>query len=401
MKKLGLLPKLIAGIAIGILIGLFLPESIVRIVVTFSSLFGSFLRFVVPIMIIAFVISGISSLSHGAGKLLAITTILSYASTVIAGLGAFAVVYNVFPTFINSNMLNNISQSNIEPLKPYFAISIPPMIDVTSAIVFSFMIGISISSLRNKKIGDTLYNVFDELSSIISLVLKKIVIPFIPLFIMGTFANMTYTGQVAKIISMLWKVFLIVICLHTVCLLIQFICAGIIGKKNPLKLMKNQVPGYVAALGTQSSAACIPVNSICAEKNGISEEIRNFVIPLCSNIHMAGSVITITCCVTAVLMMYNLPMSVEKMIPFIMTLGIAMVASPGVPGGSIMAALPFMTLIGISPEGTLASLLIALHITQDSFGTAANVSGDNAIAVIVDAIYKKFIKKTEEIVTEN
>lgn len=393
MKKLGLLPKLILAILLGILSGLFLPEPALRIFITFSDIFGIFLKFIVPLMIIGFVVKGISDLTNGAGKLLGITTILSYTSTIIAGLFAFAVALNLFPNFISQSALNSINSSSIHPLEPYFIIDIPPIIDVTSAIVFSFMIGISISALRGKSIGNTMYNVFSEFSEIIVNVLNKIIIPFLPLFIFGTFSNMTYTGQTFEIMSVLWKVFIVVILLHTITLLFQFSIAAIVKKQSPLKLMKNQIPGYVTALGTQSSAACIPVNIECAEKNGVSDEIRNFVIPLCSNIHMAGSVITITCCVTAVLMMYNMDLSTQIMVPFIMTLGVAMVASPGAPGGSIMSALPFMPLVGISPQGTIASLLIALYITQDSFGTAANVSGDNAIAIIVDSIYKRFIKK--------
>ena len=393
MRKLGLLPKLIISIILGILLGLFIPETFLRVFVTFSELFGSFLKFIVPLMIIGFVVKGISDLTSGAGKLLGITTIFSYVSTIVAGLFAFAVALNLFPNFISQATLDSINNSSVPSLEPYFTIDIPPMIDVTSAIVLSFMLGISISTLRCKKIGDTMYNVFSEFSEIIVHVLNNAVIPLLPVFILGTFANMTYTGQTFKIISVLWKVFIVVILLHTITLLVQFTIAGIVKRQSPIKLMKNQIPGYITALGTQSSAACIPVNIKCAENNGVCEEIRNFVIPLCSNIHMAGSVITITCCVTAVLMMYNMDLSVHIMIPFIMTLGVAMVASPGAPGGSIMSALPFMPLVGISPQGTIASLLIALYITQDSFGTAANVSGDNAIAIMVDSIYKKFIKR--------
>lgn len=164
-------------------------------------------------------------------------------------------------------------------------------------------------------------------------------------------------------------------------------------EKNPFQLLKNQIPGYITALGTQSSAATIPVNVECAKNNGVSEEIRDFVVPLCATIHMAGSIITITSCVTAVLMINNMAHSLSIMLPFIMTLGVTMVAAPGAPGGAIMSALPFLGMVGIVSTGPLGTMLIALYITQDSFGTAANVSGDNAIAVIVDTIYHKYIKK--------
>ena len=199
------------------------------------------------------------------------------------------------------------------------------------------------------------------------------------------------------ILGILWKVFIIVILMHLLCITIQFVIAGSIIHKNPFQLIKNQIPGYTTALGTQSSAATIPVNLQCAEADGVSPEIRNFVVPLCVNIHMTGSMITITACATAVCLMNQIDISIAMVIPFIETLGVAMIASPDAPGGSIMTALPFLYMIfGTElgdPEGPICAIMVALYITQDSFGTACNISGDNAIGIIVDTIYKKWIKK--------
>ena len=211
---------------------------------------------------------------------------------------------------------------------------------------------------------------------------------------------MTKSGKTFAILGILWKVFLVVIAMHLICIFIQFTIAGSVSRKNPLTLIKNQVPGYTTALGTQSSAATIPVNLQCAEADGVCSQIRNFVVPLCANIHMAGSMITITACATAVCLMNQLPISLATVIPFIMTLGIAMVASPGAPGGSIMTALPFLYMVfgaeAVDPEGAICAIMVALYITQDSFGTACNISGDNAIGIIIDTIYKKFILKTPQ-----
>ena len=253
------------------------------------------------------------------------------------------------------------------------------------------------STLRGKTIGDTLYNGMSDFSGIIDKVLHSVIIPLLPLYICGTFTNMTKSGQTFAILGILWKVFLVVIIMHLICIVLQFIVAGTVSRKNPITLIRNQIPGYATALGTQSSAATIPVNLQCAEKDGVSEEIRNFVVPLCANIHMAGSMITITACATAVCLMNQIPISIATVIPFIMTLGIAMVASPGAPGGSIMTALPFLYMIfgteAGDPSGPICAIMVALYITQDSFGTACNVSGDNAIGVIVETIYQKFINK--------
>ena len=253
------------------------------------------------------------------------------------------------------------------------------------------------SAMRGKEIGDTLYNSFKDFSTIIDKVLHKAIIPLLPLFICGTFVDMTKSGRTFVILGILWKVFLVVIIMHLVIITIQFAVAGAISKKNPFVLIKNQIPAYTTAIGTQSSAATIPVNLECAKNDGVSEEIRNFVVPLCANIHMAGSMITIVACATAVCLMNGIPIGLHTVVPFVMTLGVAMVASPGAPGGSIMTALPFLYMIfgkdlG-NTDGPICALMVALYITQDSFGTACNVSGDNAIGVVVEAIYQKFILK--------
>lgn len=396
-KKLGLVPKLIIAIILGILIGQFLPEEICRIVVTLSGLFSSFLKFVIPLMILAYVTMGIADLSQGAGKLLLITVALAYGSTLIAGTASFLVSINLFPSFMSADALDQIAATADASLSPYFSISLQAILDTLSAVALAFILGLCLSSMRGKQIGNSLYNGMAEFSKIIDKVLHTVIIPLLPLYICGTFVDMTKSGKTFAILSILWKVFLVVIVMHLICILIQFVIAGTVGKKNPFELIKNQVPGYTTALGTQSSAATIPVNLECAKNDGVCEQIRNFVVPLCANIHMAGSMITITACATAVCLMNQLPISLGTVIPFIMTLGVAMVASPGAPGGSIMTALPFLYMIfgaeAGDPDGAICAIMVALYITQDSFGTACNVSGDNAIGVIVNTIYERFIKK--------
>ena len=399
MKKheIGLVPKLIIAIVIGILIGQFLPESVCRFVVTLSGIFGSFLKFVIPLMILAYVTMGIADLSQGAGKLLLITVLIAYGSTLVAGSGSYLVSSTLFPSFISSDALAQIEATAGNSVDSFFSIALPPVIDTLSAVVLAFILGLCMSAMRGKEIGDTLYNSFKDFSTIIDKVLHKAIIPLLPLFICGTFVDMTKSGRTFVILGILWKVFLVVIIMHLVIITIQFVVAGAISKKNPFVLIKNQIPAYTTAIGTQSSAATIPVNLECAKNDGVSEEIRNFVVPLCANIHMAGSMITIVACATAVCLMNEIPIGFNTVVPFIMTLGVAMVASPGAPGGSIMTALPFLYMIfgkdlG-NTDGPRCARMVALYITQDSFGTACNVSGDNAIGVVVEAIYQKFILK--------
>ena len=392
-KKIGLVPKLIIGIIAGILIGSFAPEFLVKVLVTASSLFSAFLKFVIPFIIIGFVTAGIADLATGAGKLLGVTTGIAYGSTIVAGTLAFIVASLIFPSFIDPSVASQIGDPEAGMLEPIFTIPLSPMVDVTAAIVFSFTMGLGISALRNNDKGEILYNLFQEFQEIITKVLSIIIIPLLPIYIAGTFANITYAGQVWNILSIFWRVYLVVIPLHIVYLIIQFTTAGFVTGKNPLKMLKNQIPGYLTAVGTQSSAATIPVNVECAKNNGVSKEIREFCVPLCATIHLSGSIISVTSFAVAVLMMNGMDHGFSTVFPFILMLGIAMVAAPGAPGGAIMSALPFLPMIGIPSDGGLASLMIALYLTQDSFGTAANVSGDNAIAAVVDHLNKKWSKK--------
>ena len=396
-KKINLITKLIIAVALGILIGKFMPLWFCRTVVTISSLFSSFLKFVIPLMILAYITSGIADLSIGAGKLLFVTVLLAYGSTLICGSISFLVAYNVFPNFISFETVKEIQKTSGLPVTAFFEQNIPPILDTISSVILSFILGLCLSTMKGKEIGMTLYNAVKDFSIIINKILQVVVVPLLPIYICGTFVEMTYSGKTFLLLSVLYKIFLVILAMQFAYLLIQFLIAGFISKKNPFVLIKNQIPGYLTALSTQSSAATIPVNLKCAEKDGICEEIRNFIVPLCANIHMCGSIITIVCCATAVCLMYNIPIGLENVVPFIMILGVAMVASPGAPGGSIMTALPFLHIVFGKelgdPNGPLCAIMIALYITQDSFGTACNVSGDNAIGLIVDIFYKKLVKQ--------
>ncbi|PMC80243.1 sodium:proton antiporter [Aerococcus viridans] len=392
--KIPLALKLVIAIILGIIVGQFgfLPEIFFQVLKTLSGLFSEFLSFIIPLMIVGLIIPGIAELAEGAGKLLGITVAISYGSTIVAGILAYTVASNLFPMFITSDLANTIQESG-EGATALFSIGLEPMFSVTAAIIFAFMLGLGISWLRARGRGEALMTVFTDFGKVIDLTLQTVVIPFLPFYIFFNFADMSYSGSVFAVMSVFWRVLVTAIVLHLLYLVCMFAVVGAYAGKNPIQMMKNQIPGWLTAAGTQSSAATIPTNVEIARKNGVSEQIANFVVPLCATIHLAGSMITIISCVTAILMMYSMPISIGTMVGFIMVLGIAMVAAPGAPGGAIMSALPFLPMVGLTEA--FNQLAISLYITQDSFGTATNVSGDNAIAVIVDAVYKKD-KKAEQ-----
>lgn len=392
-KKIGLIPRLIIAIALGILVGQFLPEVVTQVAITISGLFGKFLNFIIPLMIIAFVSKGIADLSEGAGKLLGATVALAYGSTLIAGSLSYTMARNIFPSFIKPELAEEIQKATANEVAPLFEIPLGPFIDVTAALVLAFMIGLTVSALRAKGSGEVFYKAINEFNEIINLVLSKFVIPLLPFFIFGNFCNLSYSGSVFAILGIFWKIFICIIALHLLYIILQFSVAGAYTGRNPFKCLKEALPAYLTAAGTQSSAATIPVNVACNRKMGVTAQIREFCIPLCATVHLAGSMITLTACVFTLLTMFDMPHSFPLILKFIAVLGVAMVAAPGAPGGAVMSALPFLPVIGIESSGTLATILISLYLTQDSFGTACNVTGDNAISMAVEKIYYNHIVK--------
>lgn len=383
MKKLGLLPRLIIGIVFGILIGMTEFDFIIRVLKTFNSVFGNFLTFVIPLIIIGFVAAGIADLGKDAGRLLGVTVLIAYLSTIISGSLAYFVDSVLFQKLHLEDAASTIMSldESVTILNPLFTIDMPPIMGVMTALLIAFTLGIGAAVVN----GEILKKAMKEFQAIIEKVITNIIIPLLPLHICGIFANLTFEGKTAAIMSVFVKVFMIIIALHIVILLFQYTVAGTVAGANPLKLLKTMIPAYLAAVGTQSSAAAIPVTLVQTKKNGVSDGVADFAVPLCATIHLSGSTITLTSCSLALMTIYGMPHNFILMFGFILMLGITMVAAPGVPGGAVMAALGLLgSMLNFSPE--LQSLMIALYLTQDSFGTACNVTGDGAIAIIVNRI---------------
>lgn len=379
MKKMGLLPRLILAIIVGIGIGATGMEVPVRLLATFNGIFGNFLGFAIPLIIIGFVAPGIGDLGKGAGKLLGITTVIAYGSTVVSGSFAYLVNSTLFGKMLSGMSL--VIEGGREPLAPYITVAMPPIMDVMTALLMAFLIGIGIAVVE----GDAIKRVMGEFQVIVESLIKNIVIPFLPLHIAGIFANMTYAGQVVVILSVFSKVFALIIAMHILILIFQYTLAGTMAGGNPITLLKNMIPAYFTAVGTQSSAATIPVTLNQTKVNGVNDGIAEFVVPLCATIHLSGSTITLVSCSMALMVLNGMPVTFGLMFGFILMLGVTMVAAPGVPGGAVMAALGLLqTMLGFSPE--LTSLMIALYMAQDSFGTACNVTGDGAIAIMVNRV---------------
>lgn len=381
--KWGLLPRVLFAIAAGIVCGLFVPNWFVRIVLTFNDLFGNFLGFIIPLLIVGLVAPGIAELGRNAGKLLFITAALAYGFTLASGFFSYTVSALTFPHLLDPSM-GIASFGQATELKPYFVIAMPPVMGVMSALVLAFTLGLGMAVIQ----GSRLKGIMLDLRDIIDKVIVKIIIPLLPVYIFGIFMNMTVSGQAVKVLGVFAQIIVIIFAITAAMLLLQFLVAGLIGGKNPFTMLKSMLVAYATALGTQSSAATIPVTLRQTVKIGVREEIAGFVVPLCATIHLSGSTMKIVACALAIVIMSGQPVSLEQFAGFICMLGVTMVAAPGVPGGAIMAALGVLeSMLGFG-QAELA-LMIALYIAMDSFGTACNVTGDGAIAVIVDKIYSR------------
>lgn len=380
LSKIGLLPRIVIAIILGVLCGLFFPEWAVRCFVTFNSVFSHFLSFLIPLIIVGLVTPAIADIGKGAGKLLLVTALIAYGDTVFSGYLSYGVSTTIFPSLINRGAAQAVSAA--EELQPFFTIEIPPLLDVMSALITAFVMGLGISFFESPN----LKKAFDEFRDIITKTIEVALIPILPLYIFSIFLNMSFTGQAWRILNVFIAIIGVIFVMHILLLIFQYCVAGAISHRNPFKALLNMLPAYFTALGTSSSAATIPVTLKQVKLNGVSDGIAGFVVPLCATIHLSGSAMKITACAVALMLMQGLSIDFGHFTGFILMLGVMMVAAPGVPGGAIMAALGVLqSILGFTAEQQ--AVMIALYITMDSFGTACNVTGDGAIALVVDRIY--------------
>jgi len=384
MKKIkfGLLPRIAVAIILGIAIGGFVPAEIVRGVNTFTSVFDQFIKFMVPLIIVGLVAPAIAETGHGAGKMLLCTVSIAYASTLFAGFLGYFVSVAAFPSLVSADAAKAVEEA-AKTFAPYVTIKIPPMLDVMSALVVSFIMGLGMIFAES----DILKRGFVEFRTIITKAISVALVPLLPLYIFGIFLDMTAAGKTKTVLAAFAAIIAVFTLLTFVVILVQFCIAGAIARKNPLKAIYTMLPAYLTALGTSSSAATIPVTRAQTIKNGVCPETADFVVPLCATVHLAGSTVKLVSCAVALLLMAGTTaqINVATFAGFIAMIGIVMVAAPGVPGGAVMAALGILeSMLGFD-QAQLA-LMITLYVATDSIGTACNITGDGAIAMIMDRI---------------
>lgn len=378
-KRIPLILKVLAAIALGVAVGCFAPVWLVRSMKTFNAFFDQLLHFIIPLIIVGLVTPAIADVGSKAKRLLLMTAAIAYTSTVLAGLVSYCVSSSVFPHIVKAGVADLLA-GGLE-FAPYFTIDIPPLMGVMTALVTAFLLGLGIAAFG----APVLKQGFDELKQIITMAIERLIVPLLPLYIMGLFLEMTAQGQVGHVLLDFLQIIVIILALTLLFLVLQYLVAGAVVKRNPFRLLWGMMPAYLTALGTSSSAATIPVTLKQTIRNGVSEPIAGFVVPLCATVHLSGSMLKIVSCSIAIMLMNGMVFDVHILPGFLLMLGITMVAAPGVPGGAIMAAIGLLeSMLGFTPEQQ--GMIITLYIAMDSFGTACNVTGDGAIALIIEKI---------------
>lgn len=377
LAQLGLLPRILIAITLGIGLGLVLPLSAIRVFATFNAVFGELLTFCIPLIIFALVASAIADVGQRAGRILILTTLIAYGSTIFSGYLAYFTGATIFPSLLSGEQQADLAVG--EAIAPYFTIQMPSVFGVMTALILAFVLGLGIAYRQ----ACTLKSGVDELRDIISSLILRVIIPLLPIYILSLFAGITYTGEVVATFAVFLRIIGVIFVLHIVLLLLQFVIAGAVTGKNPITMLRNMLPAYFTALGTCSSAATIPITLKQSQLNGVSPEIAGFTVPLCATIHLSGSTLKIVSCALALMIFQGASYDLGLFTEFILMLGVTMIAAPGVPGGAIMAALAIIqSILGFSAEQQ--ALMISLYITMDNFGTACNVTGDGAIAAVID-----------------
>ncbi len=386
MPRIPLLAKIIIAIAAGIGAGMIFPDWLARCFATFNALFSALLAFVIPLLIVGFVAPAISDIGRRAGEMLLATVAVAYGMTFCSGLLAYFTADLTFPSLIDADsyMLRSGTAEAAGPA-PYFTIAVDLLMSVTSALVLAFLLGFGGAVIES---ATALRRGLADFRDVIRLVITRLIIPLLPLYIFGIFMTMTVSGAVGPMLTTFAGIIGVIFVLHAGVLVIQYCIASLFSRRNPFRCLWTMMPAYFTALGTQSSAATIPVTLNRVIAMGVDRDVAGFVVPLCATIHMSGSTLKIVACAMALMITHGMPYDLPLFAAFIAMLGISIVAAPGVPGGAIMASLGILaSILGFSDADN--ALMIALYIAMDSFGTACNITGDGAIAQIIDRLFSR------------
>ncbi|MDR1501132.1 MAG: dicarboxylate/amino acid:cation symporter [Prevotella sp.] len=370
--------RLLLSVIIGILIGMFANETVISVILPIKHVLGQIIFFLIPLLIFGFITPSITKLKRNASKLLSVSLILAYASCIGSATLAAVVGYKFIPLFD----IVPATESLKDIPEMIFRLDIPPLMSVLSALVLSFMLGLSIIWTKSDKIESALY----EFQNLVFIMVKRFLLPILPLFIATNFSVLAYEGALASRLPVFFAILIVTVLCHITWMTILYSSAGIYSRKNPWHVLKYYGPVALTALGTQSSAASLGVAIEQTKKSPVlRNDIRNFAIPLFGNIHFVGSILDVVFLSLAVSqLLYGTMPGLEKMLVFIPLLGIFAIAAPGLPGGTLITSLGLIhAVLGIDEAGT--ALMISIFALLDSFGTTHNITSDGALTLILSS----------------
>lgn len=374
----GVLPRLFVAIAVGAVVGSAAPDCVIRALNCFSVTFGQFIKFFVPFIVLGLVAPAIAETGVGAGRLLLVTMGIAYASTLFAGSFAFCVSDALFPRILDGTL---DAATQVKAFPAYFVLEIPPIMGITSALVTAFIFGLAMVKLDTPG----LRRAFSEGREVVTLAIGRAFLPLLPVYIMTVIADLTASGKLAAVGGSCVAIMCTALCVTTLVLLAQYTVAGVVAGRNPFAALWNMLPAYLTGWGCCSSAATLPVTLRQTRRNGVSDKIADLVIPLCANVHLAGSMANMVVYTAGFTVLFGGEISAVRYVEFMFMLSVIAVASPGIPGGVVLASATLAeTILGFTPERY--ALVIATYMALDGMGTACNLTGDGAIALIVDRL---------------
>ena len=386
--KFGLFGRIVVAILLGVGLGFAFAhcgavgDLGVRTFKTFNVLFSLVLKFIVPLLILGLVTPAIADVGRGAGKMLLVVMALSYFSTVAAGFFAYGAASELLPHYVSEGLIAKAGNGKV--FEPFFTLKIPPVCDVVTALVLAFLVGLGIVATQ----ADAVLRAFNQFKAIVEWALAKAFVPLLPVYILTVTAELTASGRLSAVAGSAVKLALVCLAMNLAILVVQYLVAGVVARRNPFVAFARMIPAYLTGWGTCSSAATIPVTLRQVRQNGVSEQTANLVVPLCANVHLAGSMANVVAYSAGILALYGLPIELGPYTHFILMMSVVAVASPGVPGGCVLAAGAFVdSILGFTPE--MYALMVAIYMALDGMGTACNLTGDGAIALIVDTIKRR------------
>jgi len=377
LKRPGIIVQILVAIAIGAVLGCVLPYSGMRVLSTFKVVFAQLVKFIVPLIVLGFVTPAIADAGRSAGRLLFITLAIAYVSTLFAGYFAFFSAKAILPALLGGGL--DAAASSAKTFPPFFKIPIPPVADMITCLVFSFIVGLGIVARQ----ADSLLRAAHQFRDVIEWALARFFVPLLPVSVLAVIAETMASGRLAVIAGPCVRLMAACLLLEWVLLLIQYFVAGALTGRNPFRALATMLPAYFTGFGCCSSAATIPVTLRQTLRNGVSEETAGLVVPLCANVHLAGSMMNMVVYSIGLMTMAGEPVSIAAFTEFILMISVVAVASPGVPGGVVLASATIAeTVLGFSPERY--AIIIAIYMALDGMGTACNLTGDGALAIIAD-----------------